>query len=90
MKLSELNKFAAKHFGNDDPELMIQLEDDGCMGFTGIIRAGIYVAVGKERLINFLPASCLVHQSMEVTATRHLTGGVTSDEKSALCGRTQP
>jgi hypothetical protein len=62
LKLSELNKFAAQYFKDEDPDIILQLEDDGCMRYTGVIRAGIYVTASQTRLINLLPASALIRQ----------------------------
>lgn len=62
MKLSEVNKFAALHFKGVDPDLIIQLEDEGCMGHTGVIRASVHLTVSCDMLINLLPASALIRQ----------------------------
>ncbi len=65
MKLSEVNKFAELHFKGVDPDLIIQLEDAGCMGHTGVIKAGIHLTVSNDMLINLLPASALIRQPLE-------------------------
>ena len=63
MKLSELNEFAAVH-GMGDPDIILRLEDGGCMGYTGVIRASIYVTANQSRLVSLLPASALIRQPM--------------------------
>ncbi len=62
MKLSELNKFAAVCFWDDDPDIILQLEDGDCMRFTGVIRASTLITASGTRLINLLPASALIRQ----------------------------
>lgn len=61
MKLSELNEFAARN-GLEEADIILQLEDGGCMGHTGVIKASIHVTGSQARLINLLPASALNRQ----------------------------
>jgi len=84
MTLGELKAFAEKNNLADETDLGIDLEDPRPVHITGIIKADVYVTGDNRRLISFLPASCLVRKSMEEIATKHLTGGVTPEEKSAL------
>lgn len=65
MTLGELKELVVKHNLDDDTQLTIETEDEGANKYTGVIRGSICIGGYGNKLLNLLPASCLVGVPME-------------------------
>lgn len=81
MKLSELNATARKLNLHNDVNIIIELEEDNCMNYTGVLTASKTVSWYGIPLLSLLPASCLKSVPLKDTA---IQTGVTSAEKKML------
>jgi hypothetical protein len=65
MKLSELLRFVGKHSLSNDPDIVIELEEDKYLKYTGVRRASVYTDYHGSRHLCLLPASPVVRQQEE-------------------------
>jgi len=80
MKLSAFKEFINYFNWENDPDIIIELEDKGCMRFTGVIRSYLYKGADDTPYICLLPTACLKREPLEKVGMQ----GVTCEEKSAL------
>jgi len=65
MKLSELLAFAGKNSLTNDPDIIIELEHDFCLRYTGVVRMSVYIDRHDRKHLCLMPASPVVRENAD-------------------------